>query len=54
VIRNCGAKLKESTHFLTFSITLTSLLDKINVYPTTLYEFNFQSVVPQEFKSIGE
>jgi len=41
-----------STHFSTLSLTLTLLLDIINVYPTTLCEFNFLSEDPQCFKPI--
>ena len=43
-----------NTHFSTFSLALTCLFDEINIYPTTLYGFNFQNVDTQLFKSIKE
>jgi len=33
-----------NTHFLTPSLPLTCLLDEINICPTILWGFNFQSV----------
>jgi len=35
-----------NTHFLTLFLALTHLLDKINVCPTILWGFNFQSIDP--------
>ena len=43
-----------NTHSSTFSLALICLLDEINVCPTTLCRFNFESVDTQLFKSIKE